>query len=123
MDKMRELLDDDSFDFRFEVGVTDVASRLELHDRPRIVESLSTHFSVVRVKAQLDQLIEGLNALGVYDLLKSNPRMMKKLLTSNPEPLTVDLILDCFKHDFRLTNPTDVKMKSRFGCTGFTFWK
>ena len=46
---MRELLDDDSFDFRFEVGVTDVASCLELHDRPRIVESLSTHFSVVRV--------------------------------------------------------------------------
>lgn len=97
---MRELLDSDSFDFRFEVGVTDVASRLELHDRARIVQSLSTHFTVIRVKAQLDQLIEGLMALGVYDLLKSNPRMMRRLLTYNPEPLTTDFILDLFQARF-----------------------
>ena len=92
---MRALLDDDGFDFRFEIGVADLSSSLELSDRFRIIQSLSTHYTVIQMKAQIDQIIEGLHVLGVYDLIQSNPRMMKDLLTTIPKPLTIDEIM-CF---------------------------
>ena len=97
---MRTLLDDDSFDFRFEVGISDLSSKLHLSDRFHLLQSLSTHFTIVQVKAQIDQLIEGLGAIGVYDLMKCNPHIMKRLFTSNPKPLTADFMIDLFQSRF-----------------------
>ena len=61
---MKTLLDSEEFDFRFEVGVTDLSSKLKLSDCSRIVESLATHFTVVGVKAYIDQII-GLNTRNI----------------------------------------------------------
>ena len=72
---MWSLLDDDSFDFRFEVGISDLSSKLHLSDRFHLLQSLSTHFTIVQVKAQIDSL----GAIGVYDLMKCNPHIMKRL--------------------------------------------
>ena len=62
-------------------GITQQPSTLS--DCDCIVQFFAKHFTVVRVKAQLDQMIDGLKALGIYDLIKANPRSMHKLFTSN----------------------------------------
>lgn len=90
MEQMKTVLDDDAFDFRFELGITQQPSTLS--DRDCIVQFFAKHFTVVRVKAQLDQMIDGLKALGIYDLIKANPRSMHKLFTSKPAPITSDVI-------------------------------
>ena len=46
------------------------------------------HFTIVRVKAQLDQMIDGLKLL-IYDLIKANPCSMHKLFTTKPAPITL----------------------------------
>lgn len=97
---MRALLDSDEFEFRFDIGVSDLSSRVELSDRVCIVQSLATHFTVVRVKAQIDQMIDGLHSLGIYDLVKANPHTMHKLLVSRPEPITSDFMLNLLQTRF-----------------------
>ena len=52
------------------------------------------------MKAQLDQTIDGLNVLGIYELIKANPRAMHKLLVSKPVPMTSDFIMDLFQTRF-----------------------
>ena len=100
VEEMRALLDSEEFEFRFDIGFADLSSKLELSDRDRIVQSLATHFTIVRVKAQIDQMIEGLNTLGIYDLIKANPRIMHKLFISQPEPITSDFMLNLFQTRF-----------------------
>ena len=100
---MREMLDSEPFAFRFEVGVTDVSNRLQLHDRQRIVNSIMKYFTVVRSKAQVDQLREGLAVMGVGDLMTSNASMFRKLLTEKPPLLTADYMLDLFITEFSLS--------------------
>ena len=48
---LREVLDQDDFEFRFDVGICDPSYKINLSDRDRIVESLATYYTVVRVKA------------------------------------------------------------------------
>ena len=76
---MRKLLDSDEYAFRFEIGVCDVSSEVKLSDRDRIVLSLANYFTVVVVKAYIDQIVDGLKVLGISELIKANPRTMHKL--------------------------------------------
>ena len=98
MEQMKTVLDDDAFDFRFELGISQQPSTLS--DRDCIVQFFAKHFTVVRVKAQLDQMIDGLKALGIYDLIKANPRSMHKLFTSKPAPITLDVVINLFQTRF-----------------------
>lgn len=84
---MKTILDDDdAFEFRFKLGIT---------QQPRIMIVLcnffAKHFTIVRVKAQLDQMIDGLKLL-IYDLIKANPCSMHKLFTK-PAPITSDVMI------------------------------
>ncbi len=83
------------FDFLYEVGITNVLSRLE--DRKQIVQSTATYFTVVKVKAQIDQIMDGWKCLGIDELIKSYPSKMHQLLVSRPEPLTSDTLFDQFQ--------------------------
>ena len=60
-------MDSEEFSFRFDVGVSDPSTRLKFTDRERIVQSLATYFVIVRAKASIDQIAEGLSALGVLE--------------------------------------------------------
>ena len=75
-------------------------SNQALSDCDCIVQFFAKHFTVVRVKAQLDQMIDGLKALGIYDLIKANPRSMHKLFTSKPTPITSDVVINLFQTRF-----------------------
>jgi len=97
VESVRTLLDSEEFSFRFDVGVVDLSRNVEFSDRDQIVQSLATYFTVVRVKASIDQIIDGLNALGMYDLIKANPCTMHKLFVSQPLSLTADYMLSLFQ--------------------------
>ena len=90
-EQMKRVLDSDDFDFRFEVGIGD-----NLKDRKSIVQSVANYFTVIRVKAQIDQICEGLSCLGVDELMKSYPSTMHRLFTSQPQPLTPYSVFDMF---------------------------
>ena len=56
------------------------------------------HFAVFEVKAELDQLLCGLSStLGVLELLRSDPALMRPLLVYRPtNPVTADDVFDAF---------------------------
>ena len=61
--EVNTMLEDYEFNFRLELGYS--KNPRTLANRDSMVLAFAKHFTVVRVKAQLDQLIEGLNALDV----------------------------------------------------------
>ena len=96
VEEMRTLLDSDEYDMRYSIGVGQPSCLLKFSDLDRIVQDFSIHFSIICVKAELDQLAEGLKTLGVLELLRSNPNAMRQLFIHSEVPLTVDLMLDMF---------------------------
>ena len=69
MDEIKLLLESDDYDFCY-VRISSGPS-VTLAERYQIVQSLATHYTVISVKAQLDQIVKGLKVLGVYDLIKT----------------------------------------------------
>ena len=95
---MRNLLDSEEYEFRYEIGIAQPSGTLQLSDLDRIVETSATHYSTVSVKAELDQIIDGLMALEVLDLIVHNPNGMEALFVySVPPPLTADKMVDMFQ--------------------------
>ncbi len=90
---MRAIVRSEEFDFRFEVGISDV---FDQEDRKRVVQSIANYFTVIRVKAQTDEIIEGLKCLGIDELIKCYPSTMYRLFISQPEPLTSESIFYLF---------------------------
>ncbi len=95
LEEVKVLIDSDDYDFRFDVGLGVPLD--DLRGRDEIVKSLSTYFTVVKVKAQIDQLVQGLSVLGILDLLQANPRKARELFVySKPEDTTADAVLTLF---------------------------
>ena len=95
---MRALLDSEEFDMRFEIGLGGPTSKYKFSDRDGLVQSFALHYSVFNVKAELDQLLDGMKTLGVLDLIRSNPNTMRQLFVAGGEPvLTADSMFDLFK--------------------------
>ena len=94
---MRTLLDSDEYEMRYNIGIGQLSSSLNFCDLDRIVQAFATHFAVICVKAELDQLADGLKTLDIFDLLRSNPNKMRQLFVNeNPDSLTADKMLDMF---------------------------
>ena len=100
MDKARQILDCESFSFGFDIGISEPAANVTLSGRDRIVRSIVTHYAILGVKAQLDQLIEGLKVLGIFDMIKAYPHTVYSLLQSQPEPMTATCMIDLFQPRF-----------------------
>ena len=81
IEEMRRLLDSDKFDFQYEIGVAQPSQELKLRDSVRIVKSCAAHFTVHSIKAELDQLCEGLNCIGVLQLIRERPELLLVLYT------------------------------------------
>ena len=84
--------------FRYTIGMCQPSSSLDLSDRYNIVQSMATHYSIVSVKAELDQFVDGLRASGVLELFQKFPTVMRPtLLCKEPLPLTSDHMIDLFE--------------------------
>ena len=101
MEDFRRILDSEEFAFRFDVGVATPSHRVKLGDRTHIIRSLAAHFTIYSVKAELDQLREGLSVMGVLQLLKENaPVMCPLLLSQKPRNLTAEYMIQIFDIKF-----------------------
>ena len=101
IEEMKRLLDSDEFDFRYEIGVAQPSQELKLRDSVRIVKSCAAHFTVHSIKAELDQLCEGLNCMGVLQLIRERPELLRPLfLPQPPIPLTAGYMINLFATKF-----------------------
>lgn len=89
-------MDSEEFSFRFDVGVSVPSTRLKFTDREWIIQSLATYLVIVKAKASIDQIADGLTALGVLEMMRANPQAMRKLFLHRPV-LNADYLLNLFK--------------------------
>ena len=97
VEEMRALLDSDEYDFRYDVGVTQPSHTSQFADLDCIVQSLAMHYSVVCVKAELDDMVDGLKTLDVLGLIRTNGNKLRPLFVcGDSTPPTVDNMIDMF---------------------------
>ena len=71
---LRQVFDiDDALPLLYDTGFNKSISDLRLTDKTSMITSLIDYHLMVKVKAQMDQLKEGLCALGFLDLLMKTP--------------------------------------------------
>lgn len=71
---MKQCFDiDDALPLLYDTGFTKSINDLTLIDKATIIQSLTDYHLMVKVKAQMDQLKEGLCTLGFLKLLVSMP--------------------------------------------------
>ena len=95
--KNEKILDSDGYMFLLILA-------FQMYDLKWIVYSIAKYFTIVWVKAQFDQMIEGLCVVGVHDLMKCS---LHKLMTQRQTLPNADL-LNLFYTDF-----SDVGSKKR----------
>ncbi len=94
---MKDLLDSDEYDFRFDIGLGFSTASMNFGDRDKIVQSLAGYYTIVKVKAQIDQFVEGLRVLGILDLVQANPHRGRELFVySKPQEMTADAVITLF---------------------------
>ena len=89
------MLENAEYDFRYDLNV---GLTLEsLGNRDRLLNTIALYYTVIRNKAQLDDLIRGLGVLGILELLRKNPHKAKDILVfQRPTKLTADHMISMF---------------------------
>ena len=101
VDKMRNLLDSDEFDFRYDIGIAQPSKDLQLGDCSRVIKLCAAHYTIHSVKAELDQLCDGLRCMDVLQLIQQNLVLMRTLfMPQPPKPLTADSMISMFATKF-----------------------
>jgi hypothetical protein len=77
-------------------GFCKAISLLTVKDVPGIIEALLDYHLLVKVKASLDQFIEGLCTLNFFDELKANPLIWKPYFIYEFEELTAEYMKKLF---------------------------
>lgn len=86
MSQFKDLLDSDDFNFRFDIGISQPVNTMKLSDKERIVNLMAKHFTILVVKAELDQMLCGLSStLNVLELIREN-KGMRQLFVYNQQP-------------------------------------
>ena len=67
---LRSLLSDDPAGFVYASGFSTPITQVTMDDIPLLLKIICVHSCVVPIKAELDQLKEGLNLFNVIDILK-----------------------------------------------------
>lgn len=81
---LRNLLAEDRFDIVFDCGFAVPVSRVTLEHIPMLIKAICIHSAVVPIKAELDQLSEGLKLFHLIDIVRKWPQKMKELFTCSP---------------------------------------
>jgi hypothetical protein len=94
--ELQNLLESDSYDFRYDLGINVSPLDVSLLDRENIVSSMAFHYGVLTVKAELDQMLCGLSeTLNALELIRNNAAIMKPLfLWEHRTPPTADYVYD-----------------------------
>ena len=71
---------DEASELLYATGFRKAVCDLTLEDTSMIKSSLIDYHCILKVKAEMDQFLEGLTSLGILDAVKSQPDVMKPLL-------------------------------------------
>ena len=100
-EELRDIIDSDEFDFRFECGFCQPSKSMTLHDRQRIISCIALHFLCYSCKAELDEFRVGLSKLGFIDLLRDHPCLRSLFQArAKADQLTADQIQDLLEPVF-----------------------
>ena len=77
-EELRSLcLKDDNVQFIMDAGYSRPLTFVSITDKDRLLSVVTKHYTLLRNKADLDQLREGLSALGIGKMMAEHPDMME----------------------------------------------
>lgn len=76
---------------------------LSLQNRDLAMQTLMVHFILQKRKEPLDQFCKGLKTLGILNLVRSYPELMKRYFVMQEEPLNSEVIIGLLT----LSDPTE----------------
>ncbi len=80
-------MNSDDYEFRYDLGISQPADKIRLSDKQTIVELMTKHFTILRVKAELDQILCGLSStLNFLEFVRNNQRELRQFFIYNPPP-------------------------------------
>ena len=103
VEEMRTLLDSEEFDMRYSIGIGQSSSSMKFRDLDQIVQAFATHFAIISVKAELDQIVDGLKGWEVLQLIRSNPNKMRQLFLHEEIHITADIMFNMFRSNLSPT--------------------
>ena len=68
----------------YDTGYNKAMCLITLNDNKCLKTALRDHYSVIKIKAEVDQFIEGLRTLDVLDCIKKCPALMRQLFCYQP---------------------------------------
>ena len=78
----------DAFDLLESCGFRKPIATLTHRDVPLLIESVVLHVTLYHRKAELDEMIKGLQDAGVLDAIRNYPALFKPLFVKTTSPLS-----------------------------------
>ncbi|KAL5470970.1 hypothetical protein EMCRGX_G029038 [Ephydatia muelleri] len=86
----------------------------EVEDRPSIFQTVALNRVILECKSELDQLVEGLQALNVLTFLINNPQVFEECFVADIKDPNPDDILNLFYVDYSSSNKTNEELTYSF---------
>ena len=83
---------DEATSLLLETGFSKPICELTLSDKSLLRSSLLDYHCMLKVKACMKQYMEGLNELGILDMIKKHPEAMKPLFVFEKQVLTSGIL-------------------------------
>lgn len=80
-------------DFLIETGCSKGLARLKKCDVPQLVKNTALSCTVLKIKAELDQFMAGLNEAGVLHVIQKYPDLLRPMFVSSQSSLSAGIIL------------------------------
>ena len=82
---------------RYDCGISQLPASITAKDQATIVSAMCLHYTILVIKAELDQLVKGLETLDILSLLREHPNAAHPLfIHSDGPPLTSGDVFDMF---------------------------
>ena len=78
-------------DIVLETGYRKPLGTVTVSDKEEIIRVLKRYHTLIKVKAEIDQFIEGLQCLGIDHLIKEHPDLMEPLFVNKNKSLTAGM--------------------------------
>ena len=110
-DEFQTLLGSDSYDFRYDCGVTKSASKCNLSEKEKIVNALCLHYTILTSLAELEQLRRGLSIQKFDSLMKSHPQLIRQAFLPPESSITSVYLQDLLQPIFQVLTVTSELLK------------
>ena len=96
-----------NIDTALDAGFCKPLNSLKLNDKEEFIHAICLHHTILKTKAELDQMIEGLKNVGVLDYIQKYPILMEPFFTSNEKDISAGKRFHTFYKKVMLCNISD----------------